>query len=116
MSGAVTRFPEPVAILRPFRPGEVSAAMFRGNLADALDLLLVEQPLPEHDVLGHARLAAEVETALAADITFGGLAKDLRLARTEIGFEDDNEQFVSGIRMVFTVLYRTRENAPETAL
>ncbi len=34
---------------------------------DALDLLLIEQPLPEEDVLGHARLAAEVETPICLD-------------------------------------------------
>lgn len=34
---------------------------------DEYDLLLIEQPLPEHDVLGHARLAEEVETPICLD-------------------------------------------------
>ena len=34
---------------------------------DDLDLLLIEQPLPEEDVLGHARLADEVETPICLD-------------------------------------------------
>ncbi len=34
---------------------------------DELDLLLIEQPLPEEDVLGHARLAEEVETPICLD-------------------------------------------------
>ncbi len=34
---------------------------------DPLDLLLIEQPLPEHDVLGHARLAEEVDTPICLD-------------------------------------------------
>jgi O-succinylbenzoate synthase len=34
---------------------------------DEFDLLLVEQPLPEEDILGHARLAAEVETPICLD-------------------------------------------------
>ena len=34
---------------------------------DPLDLLLVEQPLPEHDVLGHARLAEQIDTPICLD-------------------------------------------------
>jgi O-succinylbenzoate synthase len=34
---------------------------------DAFDLLLIEQPLPEHDILGHARLADEVVTPICLD-------------------------------------------------
>ena len=34
---------------------------------DEFDLLLIEQPLPEQDILGHARLAAEVATPICLD-------------------------------------------------
>ena len=34
---------------------------------DEFDLLLIEQPLPEDDIIGHARLAAEVETPICLD-------------------------------------------------
>jgi O-succinylbenzoate synthase len=34
---------------------------------DELDLLLIEQPLPEEDIIGHARLAAEIETPICLD-------------------------------------------------
>jgi o-succinylbenzoate synthase len=34
---------------------------------DAFDLLLIEQPLHEEDILGHARLAAEVSTPICLD-------------------------------------------------
>ncbi len=34
---------------------------------DEFDLLLIEQPLPEEDLLGHARLAAEVATPICLD-------------------------------------------------
>ncbi|MEM1332379.1 MAG: o-succinylbenzoate synthase [Actinomycetota bacterium] len=34
---------------------------------DEFDMLLIEQPLPEHDVLGHARLADEVATPICLD-------------------------------------------------
>jgi O-succinylbenzoate synthase len=34
---------------------------------DDFDLLLIEQPLPEEDIVGHARLAAEIETPICLD-------------------------------------------------
>jgi o-succinylbenzoate synthase len=34
---------------------------------DEFDLLLIEQPLPEDDIIGHARLAAEVATPICLD-------------------------------------------------
>jgi len=34
---------------------------------DDFDLLLIEQPLPEHDIIGHARLADEVDTPICLD-------------------------------------------------
>lgn len=34
---------------------------------DEFDLLLIEQPLPEEDILGHARLAAVIETPVCLD-------------------------------------------------
>ena len=34
---------------------------------DDFDLLLIEQPLPEDDILGHARLAAEIATPICLD-------------------------------------------------
>ncbi len=34
---------------------------------DGFDLLLIEQPLPEEDIVGHARLAAEVDTPICLD-------------------------------------------------
>jgi len=61
-------------------------------------------------------IAAEVETALAADPSLGGLAKDLQLTQTEIGFTDEGGQPIAGVRMIFAVQYRTRERAPSTAI
>ncbi len=34
---------------------------------DAFDLLLIEQPLPEEDILGHAQLAAAIDTPVCLD-------------------------------------------------
>lgn len=62
------------------------------------------------------QIAAEVETALAADTTRGGLAKDTYLASTEIQLSDEGDKPVGAVRMIFRVVYRTRETAPETAI
>jgi O-succinylbenzoate synthase len=41
---------------------------------DQFDLLLVEQPLPEDDIVGHARLAEELETPICLDESLHSLA------------------------------------------
>ena len=61
-------------------------------------------------------IAAEVETALAADTTRGGLAKDTFLAATEIQISDEGDKPVGAVRLTYRVQYRTRETAPETAI
>ncbi len=54
---------------------------------DQFDLLLIEQPLPEDDILGHARLAAEVETPICLDeslVSVRGTADAIELGACEI--------------------------------
>lgn len=54
---------------------------------DAFDLLLIEQPLPEADVIGHARLADEVETPICLDeslVSAAGTADAIELGACEI--------------------------------
>jgi O-succinylbenzoate synthase len=54
---------------------------------DQFDLLLIEQPLPEEDVLGHARLAAASATPVCLDesVTSAGTAVDaIELGAAEI--------------------------------
>ncbi|HSL74071.1 MAG TPA: o-succinylbenzoate synthase [Ilumatobacteraceae bacterium] len=54
---------------------------------DDYDLLLIEQPLPEHDIIGHARLAAEVETPICLDeslVSAAGTADAIELGACEI--------------------------------
>lgn len=54
---------------------------------DEFDLLLIEQPLPEEDVVGHARLAAEVETPICLDeslVSAAGTADAIELGACEI--------------------------------
>jgi O-succinylbenzoate synthase len=54
---------------------------------DEFDLLLIEQPLPEDDIIGHARLAAEVETPICLDeslVSASGTADAIELGACEI--------------------------------
>lgn len=54
---------------------------------DDFDLLLIEQPLAEEDIVGHARLAAEVETPICLDeslVSAAGTADAIELGACEI--------------------------------
>lgn len=61
------------------------------------------------------QIAVEVEEALAADVTLGGLAKDLQVTAFEADFSADGDQPVAVGRFTVTVQYRTAENDVETA-
>ena len=60
-------------------------------------------------------IAVEVEEAIAADITLGGVAKDAKITAFEADFAGDGEQPVAVGRFTVTVEYRTVENDVETA-
>ncbi|MFZ9079456.1 MAG: hypothetical protein ACO23H_13045 [Alphaproteobacteria bacterium] len=62
------------------------------------------------------QIAVEVEEALAADVTLGGLAKDTQVTAFEADFSGDGEQPVAVGRFTVTVQYRTAENDVETAV
>ena len=54
---------------------------------DDFELLLIEQPLPEEDIIGHARLAEEVETPICLDeslVSAAGTADAIDLGACEI--------------------------------
>ena len=54
---------------------------------DEFGLLLIEQPLPEDDIVGHAQLAAEVETPICLDeslVSAAGTADAIELGACEI--------------------------------
>jgi O-succinylbenzoate synthase len=54
---------------------------------DQFDMLLIEQPLAEADILGHARLAAEVDTPICLDeslVSASGTADAIELGACEI--------------------------------
>jgi len=61
------------------------------------------------------QIAVEVEEALAADVTLGGLSKDLQVTAFEADFSGDGEQPVAIGRFTVTVQYRTSETDVETA-
>jgi hypothetical protein len=60
-------------------------------------------------------ICQEVEEALAADITRGGLAKDTRVTGFEAEFSGDGDQPVANGRISVTVDYVTLENAVDSA-
>lgn len=60
-------------------------------------------------------IAVQMEEAIAADITLGGLAKDAQITAFEADFAGDGEQPVAVGRFTVTVEYRTVENDVETA-
>lgn len=60
-------------------------------------------------------IAVEMEEAIAADITLGGLAKDAQITAFQADFAGDGEQPVAVGRFTVTVEYRTVENDVETA-
>lgn len=61
-------------------------------------------------------IAVEIEEAIAADPTLGGLAKDAQVTAFEADFSGDGEQPVAVGRFTVTVEYRTAENDVETAV
>ena len=61
-------------------------------------------------------IAVEVEEAIAADVTLGGVAKDAQITAFEADFAGDGEQPVAVGRFTITVEYRTVENDVETAV
>lgn len=66
-------------------------------------------------------IAAEVETALAADYTLGGLVIELHLANTELMMQTINDEEISDkpigvVALDWSVLYRTIETTPGTGV
>ena len=61
-------------------------------------------------------IAEEVEVALAADITLGGLVHSVYIDSTEIEMSAEGDQPVGVVRMTFAVDYTVNSNAPGTLL
>ena len=58
----------------------------------------------------------EVETAMAGDVTFGGLSKDSMLTLIEIGLTGNGDQPTGNAKLTFTVEYYILENNPTVAI
>jgi hypothetical protein len=61
-------------------------------------------------------ISQEVEEALAADVTLGGLSRDVYLSSFEVDYSGDGEQPVAVATMTFTVNYRVIENSVGVAV
>lgn len=61
-------------------------------------------------------LCAEAEIAIAADITLGGIVKDIYLETTEIELNDGGDQPHGTATMSWIAEYRVLETDPETVL
>ena len=62
------------------------------------------------------QIAVEVEEAIAADVTLGGIAKDTTYAGFELDANADPEQTVAVMRINFVTRYRVAEDDVETAI
>lgn len=94
---------------------------FRGDMDDTierkLDLVVEGYAKPSadmDDVLD--TIAKEVETAMAADVTFGGLSTDCHLIQTDSDLFGDADKAAGVVRLTFRVEYETLINAPDVAL
>lgn len=59
-------------------------------------------------------LALEIEQLIAADVTLGGLVKDMVLDTTETQFSDDGDRPVAVAVMNYAILYTVKEHQPQT--
>jgi len=61
-------------------------------------------------------ISKEVEEAIAADRTLGGLAKDTYLESTEIEFNGEGEKPLGYVSLTFLTNYYVKENNPDVAV
>jgi hypothetical protein len=61
-------------------------------------------------------ICAEVEAAMATDVTRGGNAKDCFLIRSEFEFSDEGDKPLAMARLTYAVRYRTAINNATVAL
>jgi hypothetical protein len=62
------------------------------------------------------QISLEVEEAIAADRTLGGLAKDTYIESTEIDFTGEGEQPVGSVTLTFLTNYYVQETNPDVAV
>jgi hypothetical protein len=61
-------------------------------------------------------ICAEVEAAMATDVTRGGTAKDCVLVRNEFEYSDEGDKPMAMARLTYAVQYRTAINNATSAL
>ena len=61
-------------------------------------------------------LAVEIEQLIGADSTIGGVCKDTVLESTEISLTGEGEKPLAVLTLTFEILYRVKENSPQTII
>lgn len=61
-------------------------------------------------------ITKEVETAMAADVTLGGLAKDIEPISVTKGQDAEGETPVAWVELLYIVEYHTAQGTPDAAL
>jgi hypothetical protein len=61
------------------------------------------------------QVAAEVEVAMAADFSLGGLSHEVTLTATRLRVEAPGDKHAGEVTMDYRVAYRTRERTPHVA-
>lgn len=89
----------PPVLARELRARVVALASGTSGHEDALD-----------------QIAAEVEVALAADRTLGGLVKSAQLVGLRPSFDAESERPVGRMEMLYLFTYWAIEGSPQTAL
>jgi len=56
------------------------------------------------------QICSEVETAMAADVMIGGLAKNSLITQTEIRLDGEGKKTVGVVTMTFNIFYRTSQS------
>ncbi|HAJ72433.1 MAG TPA: hypothetical protein DCO68_10185 [Methylophilaceae bacterium] len=61
-------------------------------------------------------IAAEVEVAIQANQTLGGLCKNIQLLALDISIDENQEQIIGELVMQFQVLYYTQSGVPDISI
>ena len=92
--------------------GGMSAILLR-DLTVAIEGRVIMAGVPD-DVL--EEIAGEVEVAMMADPSLGGLTQEVTLLATSINTQSPGQSQAGEVRLDYRVVYRTRENAPQSAV
>lgn len=91
--------------------GRVLGSAFEIRILE-LHIRLLDKGSEVDDALDTA--SAEVEKALYADTTLGGLVKELELTSTQPEFNEEGDQHIGHFTLTVDVAYRIDPNNPQT--